>query len=77
MGKKLVNRRRFNSGQHGRHHVLAKPRQSVEDRPRGRRQIEPLGAPIVRIGTALNQAPVAQTVDQPGQRDGLQVEHLG
>ena len=38
---------------------------------------KPLGAAIVRIGAALDQAVVAEPVDQPRQRDRLQVEHFG
>ena len=48
-----------------------------EQRPRGRREIQPLGAPIVRVGAPLDQAVVAQPVDQPRQRDRLDVEHFG
>jgi len=66
MRKKLFDRRWLDSRQHGRHDVLAEPRQSVEHRPCGRRQIEPFGATIVRVGTTLDEAAVAQTVDQPG-----------
>jgi hypothetical protein len=35
MGKKLFDRRWFDSRQHGRHDVLAEPRQSVERGPCG------------------------------------------
>ena len=37
-------------------------------------QKQPLGAAIFGIGTALDQAVVAKPVEQPGQRDRLQVE---
>ena len=50
---------------------------AVEQRPRRRRQVQPLGAAVVRVGPALDQPVVAQPVDQPGQRDRLDVEVFG
>ena len=43
--------------------------------PPGEKQA--LGAAVVGIGTPLDQAAVAQLVEQPGQRDRLQIEHFG
>ena len=63
--------------EHRLHHVLAELGEAVEQRPRGRRQVQPLGAAVVRIGAALDQAVVGQPVEQPGQRDRLQVEDFG
>ena len=63
--------------EHGSHHVLAKLGEPVHQRPRERGQMQALGAPVVRIGTALDHAVRAQPVDQPRQRDRLQVEHFG
>ncbi len=42
-----------------------------------RREKEPFGAPIVGIGTPLDQAAVAKLVEQARQRDRLKVEHFG
>ena len=52
-------------------------RKPFEQRPRRRRQEQPLGAAVVGIGAALDQAAVAKPVEQPGQRDRLQIEHFG
>src|ERR1035437_4158060 len=35
---------------------------------------QPVGAPIVRVGAALDQAVLGQAVEQAGERDRLQVE---
>src|ERR1700730_13388172 len=45
-----------NAGERGFHHVLAKRAKLLEHRPRRRRQKQPLGAAIVGIRTALDQA---------------------
>ena len=63
--------------EHGSHHVLAKLGEPVHQRPRERREMEALGAPVVRVGAALDHAVRAQPVDQTGQRDRLKVEHFG
>ena len=58
------------------HQGFADHGEPLEQRPCRRHQEQPLGAAVVRVGTALDQAAVAQPVDQPGQRDRLQVEHF-
>ena len=45
-----------NAGERGAHHVLAKRAKLLEHRPRRRRQEQPLGAAVVGIGAALDQA---------------------
>ena len=52
-------------------------RQPVEQRSRGRREVQAVRAAIVRVGPALDQAVVGQPVEQPRKRDRLQVEHVG
>ena len=59
-----------------RHRLLAKRRQLLEHRPRRVGQEQPLGTTISRIGPALDQTAVAQFVEQPGQRDRLQIQHF-
>ena len=60
-----------------RHRFLAKAAELLEQRPRRGGQEQPLGAAISRIGPALDQTAVAELVEQPGQRDRLQIEHFG
>src|SRR5262249_4532183 len=59
VGKNLFDRSSLDSFQRRRHYVPAKPRQSVQHRTCCRRKVKPLGAPIGRIGTALDKAAVA------------------
>ena len=46
-------------------------------RPCRWREKQSFGAAVVRIGSAFDQATLGQLVEQSGQGDGLQVEHLG
>ena len=64
------------AGQHVDHHVAGQHVELFKHRPRGGRQEQPLGAPVVRVAAPLDQAVVAEPVDQPGQRDRLDVEHF-
>src|ERR1051325_11724154 len=63
--------------QRRRHQVVAERGELLEQRSRGRREEQPLGAAVVRVGPPLDQAIVGEAVEQPRQRDRLQVEHLG
>ena len=57
--------------------LLAEFGEPLEQRPRRRRQKQALGAAVAGIGPALDQAAVAELVEQAGERDRLQVEHVG
>jgi hypothetical protein len=67
----------FFAGQHLFGQLFDLALDAVEQRPCGRREVKPFGAAVVRVGPALDQAVVAQPVDQPGQGDRLDVEVLG
>ena len=72
-----LDRGEIETGEHGLHHVLAELGEPVHQRPRLGREIEPLRTPIVGVCASLDQAVGTETIHQPGQRDRLQVEHLG
>src|ERR1700692_514056 len=56
LGHDLLDALARNAGERGAHHVLAKRAKLLEHRPRRRRQEQPLGAAVVGIGAALDQA---------------------
>src|ERR1700731_169150 len=60
LGDDLLDALARYAGQRRRHHVLAERAELLEHGPRRRRQKQPLGAAIVGIGAALDQARVAQ-----------------
>ena len=62
---------------HGPHHVLTELGEPVHQRARERRQMEALGASVVRIEAALDHSVGTQPVDEARQGDRLQVEHFG
>src|ERR1700691_5180751 len=68
--------RALDPGKRRRHQLFAELAQALDDRARGFGQIEAFGAAVVGIGTALDQTAIAKPVEQPGQRDRLQVEHF-
>ena len=51
-------------------------RSSTSCRP-ARGEEQPVGAPVLRIVPPLEQAVFDQTIEQPHQRDRLQLEHVG
>lgn len=57
--------------------LTAAARPLLEQRARRCGQEQPFGATVGRIGTALDQAGLAQAIEQPRQADGLKVHHLG
>src|SRR5271156_3519103 len=59
------------------HQFFPELAQAFDDRACGFGQIKTFGAAVVGIGTALDQTAVAEPVEQPGQRDRLQIEHFG
>src|SRR5580704_7751758 len=63
LGDDLLDALARNAGQRRRHHVLAKGAKLFEHRSCCRRQKQPLGAAIVRIRAALDQAIVAKPVE--------------
>src|SRR5256885_2342692 len=74
--KQHVNGGRIDAGQHLFRQLLDLARDAVEQRACGRGEVKPFGAAIIRVGPALDQAVVAKPVDEPGQRDRLNVEVL-
>ena len=67
----------FDPGKRGLRHVLAEVAEPLQQGPAGLGQEQPLGTPIGRIGTPLDQAGRAQPVEKARQRDRLKVEHFG
>src|SRR3984885_409143 len=67
----------IDAGKRGVHQFLAEVAKAFQQGPGLGGQIKPLGAAVVRIRPALDKAAVAQPVEEPGQRDRLQVEHFG
>ena len=49
----------------------------LQKRPCGGRQEQAFGTAIIGIGPAFDQAGLAQPVEQAGQTNRLEVEHLG
>ena len=72
-----LDRRLVEPGQNFAQHAVAELLQPLDHRPGGGQQMQPLGAPVRRIVAPLDQAVVAQPVDQTRQRDRRDVEHLG
>src|SRR5262249_13254217 len=50
----------MNAGERGRHQLLREPIELGEEGARRRREKQALGAPVVRVGAALDQPVVAQ-----------------
>ena len=61
----------------GRRQFGAKPRELAQQRARGLAQIKTVDAAVVLVAAALDQAIVAELVDQPRQRDRLHLHLLG
>lgn len=49
----------------------------VEQRSGFRQQVEAVDATVIRVGPALDQAVLAEAVDQPGQGDRLHLHQIG
>jgi hypothetical protein len=71
-----LDRSRRDSVKHGFHHVRAKIRQTVEQRSCCRLQVQTIGAPVIRIGAALDEPIVREPIEKSGQADRLQVEQV-
>src|ERR1700675_3081279 len=60
----LFNGLALNAGQYRFHHFITENAKLLEQRPRGRRQIQPVGPAVVRIGAPFDHAALTQPVEQ-------------
>src|SRR5580704_4674402 len=77
LGNHLLNGLAFNAGKNARHRFLAQDAQPLEQWPGSRGEEQPLGAPIRRVRSTLDQPAVAELVQQTRECNGLQIQNLG
>src|SRR5215469_13967983 len=77
VGKQRAHLGRCEAAERRLHQFFPDRAQPLEERPRRRCEEEQLGAAVARARAPLDQAVVAQAVEEARQRDRLQIEHLG